>query len=87
MEIVDAHHHFWDPARPHRRDDHVAELRHKDLPSVAVGQAWLDRADAGRALERLTGFEAIVGDFTGDERGALFADNARRLYAIAGSAP
>jgi predicted TIM-barrel fold metal-dependent hydrolase len=30
------------------------------------------------------GFEAIVRDFSVDERHALFAANARRLYAIAG---
>ncbi|OFX00626.1 MAG: hypothetical protein A3D94_13570 [Alphaproteobacteria bacterium RIFCSPHIGHO2_12_FULL_66_14] len=113
MEIVDAHHHFWDPARnyhPWLRDEppipfrygdynairrrylheqyladardyavtgsvyvetewdprdpigemtYVAELRRKGLPSVAVGQAWLDRADAGRVLERLTGFDFV----------------------------
>ena len=28
------------------------------------------------------GFEKIVRDFTAEERRALFADNARRLYAI-----
>ncbi|MEI7871190.1 MAG: amidohydrolase family protein [Alphaproteobacteria bacterium] len=113
MEIVDAHHHFWDPARnyhPWLRDEppipfrygdynairrrylheqyladahgynvagsvyietewdprdpigemtYVAELRQKGLPSVAVGQAWLDRADAGKVLERLTGFDFV----------------------------
>jgi predicted TIM-barrel fold metal-dependent hydrolase len=113
MEIVDAHHHFWDPARnyhPWLRDEppipfrygdynairrrylheqyladardytvagsvyvetewdprdpigemtYVAELRQKGLPSVAVGQAWLDHADAGQVLERLTGFDFV----------------------------
>lgn len=113
MEIVDAHHHFWDPARnyhPWLRDEppipfrygdynairrrylheqyladahgyavagsvyietewdprdpigemtYVAELRQKGLPSVAVGQAWLDRADAGKVLERLSGFDFV----------------------------
>lgn len=113
MEIVDAHHHFWDPARnyhPWLRDEppipfrygdynairrrylhehyladardyavtgsvyietewdprdpigemtYVAELRQKGLPSVAVGQAWLDRADAGQVLERMTGFDFV----------------------------
>ena len=38
---------------------YVAELRRQGLPSVAVGQAWLDRADAGQVLERMTGFDFV----------------------------
>ena len=38
----------WDPRDPIGEMTYVAELRQKGLPSVAVGQAWLDR---GRCRE------------------------------------
>lgn len=42
----------WDPADPKGEMDYVAELIAKDgLPTVAVAQAWLDRADAAAVLE------------------------------------
>jgi predicted TIM-barrel fold metal-dependent hydrolase len=49
----------WDPSDPIGEMTYVAELRQKGLPSVAVGQAWLDHADAGKVLERLTGFDFV----------------------------
>jgi len=49
----------WDPRDPIGEMEYVAELRHQGLPSVAVGQAWLDRADWGRVLERLSGFDFV----------------------------
>ena len=49
----------WDPRDPIGEMTYVAELRQKGLPSVAVGQAWLDRADAGKVLERMTGFDFV----------------------------
>jgi predicted TIM-barrel fold metal-dependent hydrolase len=49
----------WDPRDPIGEMTYVAELRQKGLPSVAVGQAWLDRADAGKVLERLTSFDFV----------------------------
>ena len=42
----------WDPADPTGEIDYVAELIAKDsLPTVAVAQAWLDRADAAAVLQ------------------------------------
>lgn len=49
----------WDPTDPVGEMAYVAELRKTGLPSVAVGQAWLDRADWGEVLERLTGFDFV----------------------------
>ena len=50
----------WDPTDPIGEMAYVAELRKAGgLPSVAVGQAWLDRADWGEVLERLTGFDFV----------------------------
>lgn len=49
----------WDPRDPIGEMAYVAELRKQGLPSVAVGQAWLDRADWGQVLDRLTGFDFV----------------------------
>jgi len=49
----------WDPRDPIGEMAYVAELRAQGLPSVAVGQAWLDRVDWGEVLERLTGFDFV----------------------------
>jgi predicted TIM-barrel fold metal-dependent hydrolase len=49
----------WDPRDPIGEMTYVAELRQQGLPSVAVGQAWLDRADWGQVLERLSGFDFV----------------------------
>ncbi len=114
--IIDAHHHFWDPAahyypwlrdadrQPHRYGDHtpiikpylpedylqdtsafdlagsvfmeadwdpsdpIGEMRfiqrlreQSGLPSVAIGQAWLQQADAPQTLERLATFDFVRG--------------------------
>jgi len=43
----------WDPRDPDGEMDYIASLRREHgLPSVAVAQAWLDRDDAARVLER-----------------------------------
>jgi predicted TIM-barrel fold metal-dependent hydrolase len=43
----------WNPADPVGEMDYIAALRARDgLPSVAVAQAWLDRADCAEVLER-----------------------------------
>jgi predicted TIM-barrel fold metal-dependent hydrolase len=50
----------WDPDDPVGEMDYVAALRHETgYPSVAVGQIWLDRADAAQTLERLAGFDFV----------------------------
>ncbi len=42
----------WDPADPTGEMDYIAALRRQEgLPSVAVAQAWLDRADCAAVLE------------------------------------
>ncbi len=42
----------WNPADPSGEMDYVATLiANQGLPTVAVGQAWLDRADAAQVLE------------------------------------
>lgn len=42
----------WDPRDPVGEMDYIAALRAESgLPSVAVAQAWLDRADCGAVLE------------------------------------
>src|SRR5262245_19068111 len=50
----------WDPTDPIGEMTYVAGLRRESgLPSVAVGQAWLDRDDAGAVLERLSAFDFV----------------------------
>lgn len=42
----------WDPRDPAGEMDYVARLRQDfGLPTVAIGQAWLDRADCAAVLE------------------------------------
>ena len=42
----------WDPRDPPGEMDFIAKLRKGSaFPSVAVAQAWLDRADCGEVLE------------------------------------
>jgi predicted TIM-barrel fold metal-dependent hydrolase len=50
----------WDPRDPVGEMDYIAMLRRDTgFPSVAVGQAWLDRDDASAVLERLAGFDFV----------------------------
>lgn len=50
----------WDPRDPIGEMDYVASLRRGGhLPSVTVGQAWLDRDDATQTLERLAAFDFV----------------------------
>ena len=52
----------WDPRDPIGEMSFVATLRQNGhLPSVAVAQAWLDRADAASTLERLSAFDFVRG--------------------------
>lgn len=42
----------WNPADPLGEMDFIAELKTRaNLPTVAVAQAWLDRADCAAVLE------------------------------------
>ena len=53
----------WDPNDPVGEMDYIAaERRDSGYPSVAVGQIWLDRADAAATLRR--------GSRTGQKRSA-----------------
>lgn len=50
----------WDPRDPVGEMNYIASLRRGGhLPSVAVGQAWLDRDDAALTLERLAGLDFV----------------------------
>jgi predicted TIM-barrel fold metal-dependent hydrolase len=50
----------WDPADPIGEMNYIARVRRDNgYPSVAVGQAWLDRADVAEVLERLSGFDFV----------------------------
>jgi predicted TIM-barrel fold metal-dependent hydrolase len=50
----------WDPLDPIGEMRYIEALRGEHgLPSVAVAQAWLDRADAARLLERHTAFPFV----------------------------
>jgi predicted TIM-barrel fold metal-dependent hydrolase len=52
----------WDPRDPIGEMDYVATLRRDSgYPSVAAGQAWLDREDAIPVLERLATFDFVRG--------------------------
>jgi predicted TIM-barrel fold metal-dependent hydrolase len=52
----------WDPADPLGEMKYVAELRRlSGYPSVAVGQAWLDQADAAARLEQIASFPFVRG--------------------------
>ena len=43
----------WDPADPHGEMDYAQSLHDRfGLPTVAIAQAWLDRADCAAVLER-----------------------------------
>lgn len=50
----------WDPDDPVGEMEYIAALRRESgYPSVAVGQIWLDRAEAAAAIERLAGFDFV----------------------------
>jgi predicted TIM-barrel fold metal-dependent hydrolase len=50
----------WDPTDPVGEMDYIAALRRESrYPSVAVGQIWLDRADAASTIERLADFDFV----------------------------
>jgi len=50
----------WNPADPVGEMEYIAALRREHgLPSVAVAQAWLDRADAQEVLERQATFPFV----------------------------
>jgi predicted TIM-barrel fold metal-dependent hydrolase len=52
----------WDPHDPIGEMEYVTALRRDTgLPSVAVGQAWLDRADALSVLESLAAMDFVRG--------------------------
>jgi len=52
----------WDPADPIGEMRFIGLLRERcALPSVAIGQAWLDRPDADRTLEQLAAFDFVRG--------------------------
>jgi predicted TIM-barrel fold metal-dependent hydrolase len=50
----------WDPRDPIGEMRYIDALRREHgLPSVAVAQAWLDRADSARVLEQQASFEFV----------------------------
>jgi predicted TIM-barrel fold metal-dependent hydrolase len=50
----------WDPNDPIGEMDFIARLRReRGLPSVAVGQAWLDADDVARTFERLSDYDFV----------------------------
>jgi predicted TIM-barrel fold metal-dependent hydrolase len=50
----------WDPADPLGEMAYIAAVRRESrYPSVAVGQIWLDRADAAQTIERLAEFDFV----------------------------
>ncbi|MDR5835770.1 amidohydrolase family protein [Caballeronia sp. LZ034LL] len=52
----------WDPRDPLGEMEYIAELRRREgLPSVAVGQAWLDRPDLDATLAELTRHAFVRG--------------------------
>ena len=52
----------WDPKDPVGEMEYIARFRRETgWPNVAVGQAWLDRADRAEALERLAAFDFVRG--------------------------
>ncbi|MDM0026471.1 amidohydrolase family protein [Variovorax saccharolyticus] len=52
----------WDPRDPMGEMRFIGSLRERGgLPSVAIGQAWLDRPDAAAMLEQLAAFDFVRG--------------------------
>jgi predicted TIM-barrel fold metal-dependent hydrolase len=52
----------WDPKDPVGEMEYIARFRRETgWPNVAVGQAWLDRADRAEVLERLAAFDFVRG--------------------------
>src|SRR5687767_15147270 len=52
----------WDPKDPIGEMRYIETLRKQsDLPSVAVGQAWLDQPDVPHTLEQLAAFGFVRG--------------------------
>ena len=52
----------WDPRDPVGEMRFIASLREQSgLPSVAIGQAWLQQHDAARTLEQLAAFDFVRG--------------------------
>lgn len=52
----------WDPRDPLGEMRYIACLREQSgLPSVAIGQAWLQQADAAATLEQLAAFDFVRG--------------------------
>ncbi|MDR5815354.1 amidohydrolase family protein [Caballeronia sp. LZ033] len=52
----------WEPRDPLGEMEYIAELRRREgLPSVAVGQAWLDRPDLDATLAGLTRHAFVRG--------------------------
>lgn len=52
----------WDPTDPIGEMRFIAGLRRETgWPNVAIGQAWLDRADRREVLEALAGFDFVRG--------------------------
>ena len=50
----------WDPTDPVGEMAYIAAVRRESgYPSVAVGQIWLDRADATQTIERLADFDFV----------------------------
>jgi predicted TIM-barrel fold metal-dependent hydrolase len=66
----------WNPDDPVGEMDYIAALRRESgYPSVAVGQIWLDRADAAATIERLADFDFVRSVRQKPRANASAADN------------
>jgi predicted TIM-barrel fold metal-dependent hydrolase len=82
----------WNPLDPIGEMRFIRQLREQtDLPTVAIGQAWLHQDDAASTLEQLAAFGFVRGirqkpranDSPGDARpGAMMDNEWRRGYAL-----
>ena len=67
----------WDPTNPIGEMDYIASLRRASgIPSVAVGQIWLDRQDAANTLERMANFDFVRSVRHKPRANATPADNS-----------
>jgi predicted TIM-barrel fold metal-dependent hydrolase len=52
----------WDPRNPHAEMDFIDAVREQwGMPSVAIGQAWLDARDCAAVLEAHAGRRFVRG--------------------------
>jgi len=73
----------WNPRDPLGETAWIAALRRSTgFPTVMVAQAWLDREDAARVLERQAGFDFVRGIRHKPRSGAMRDARWRAGYAL-----